>query len=438
MDIIHPLVSDLFYVILCMLFTDSIAGESFSFHAGKLLQMALWFTSTVAITSLLAWDMIIKILFLIISSSIFTSLITGKFSFRTVAAVIMYHALGFLADLCAWAAVAAMNPGNNLDLLSSEMTVVTAAIISYLVQFMCTMFIRRFICHKEIDIISGSEWIRVLIFPVSTLFIMFAIVYGTYRNMTREIFMIVYGVAVVILFLNIYAFHTMICVTAKERQINEVRAKLAGATDEIKKYSKIGDELRAHTKLAHEYKNNLNLIKACVRSSEYGKLQSIVNEFSNGLDDSMDIICTHNTAADAVLNSRYSKGRHNGIVFILTLDDLSDIPLSDPEITTLLANLTDNAVEGCIRCKDPRKIVRIGFENSANGLLISVSNTYDGRLRTSGGRLLTTKEDDSIHGCGMENISSIVNKHGGTDSVSYDDREFRHTVRIPRASGGRS
>ncbi len=440
MDIIYPLVSDLFYVLLCRFFTGSVARkeEDRVITAGKLLIMAFWFTATVALTSLLSENMMIKILCLILSSSLFTSLIAQEFSFRTIAAVTMYHALGFLADLCAWTAAAAMDPGIGINLMTSEMTVVTAALMSYLVQFMCTMFIRRYICRKEIDIISGSEWIRVVIFPVATMFIMFAIVYGTYRNMTREVFMIMYGVAVIILFLNIYAFHTMIYVTAKDRQIKEAQAKLAGAAKQIRLYSKIGDELKTRTRLAHEYRNNLNLIKACVKSSEYDKLQSIVSEFCSELDDSIDVIDTHNTAADVILNTRYSEGRRHGIVFILTLDDLSDIPLSAPEMTTLLANLTDNAVEACKKCEDAHKIVRIGFVNDKDALIVSVSNTYDGRLRTSGGKLLTTKEDDSLHGCGMENISFIVNKHGGTDAVSYDDREFCHTVRIPRTSGARS
>jgi len=434
MDIIYPLVSDLFYILLCAFFADSfIKDDRHSVTSGiAFLIIAVWFTLTVTVTSFLSETVLIKIISLMIISAVFISLLHRQFSLRTIGSVGMYHALGFFTEFIAWITVSSLNPGIELNTLSSEMTVVIAGLMSYLVQFLCTMFIRRYICRKETDIISGSEWLRVIIFPVSTLFIMMAIVYGTYKHISHEIFIIMYGVAAAVLFLNIYAFHTMIYATAKERQIREANVRLANASDQIRLYARIGDELKARSRLTHEYKNNLNLIKACVRSSEYDKLSTIVNSFTSELDELTEIIHTHNTAADIILNSRYSEGRRKGIIFIFTLDDLSDVPLSEPEITTLLANLTDNAVEACARCSCEQKVIRIGFINNDHEFMVSVSNTYDGIVHIAGGRLSTAKDDPYTHGCGMDNIEYIVNRHGGTDSVSYDDSEFCHTVSIPR------
>ena len=221
-------------------------------------------------------------------------------------------------------------------------------------------------------------------------------------------------------------------ITVKERQIREAHIRLTNAEKTLRLCSRLAYELKIRSRQTHEYRNRLNIIKSCIASSRYDILAGFVDEFSNDITTAAGPVRTGNIAADIILNSRYAKGRRSNITFIYTLDGLSDIPLNDSELTTLLSNLLDNAVEACSKCPPGDRLIRIGFSNGDDDLIISVSNKYDGRINATDGRLRTTKNNRPAHGCGLDNIRAVVSYHGGIDSICYDGREFRHTVSIPR------
>lgn len=72
-----------------------------------------------------------------------------------------------------------------------------------------------------------------------------------------------------------------------------------------------------------------------------------------------------------------------------------EIPLSDVEICSLLGNLYDNAIEGCMRAESKR--IWLYMKPFHNMLSIKIVNTSDGGYRSdSENELLSTKAGKAI------------------------------------------
>ena len=85
--------------------------------------------------------------------------------------------------------------------------------------------------------------------------------------------------------------------------------------------------------------------------------------------------------------------------------------MSNFDLTVLLGNLLDNAIEA-LR-KDDKKSLSIKIRYIKGILYISMYNSFDGVINKGGNRFLSLKEDKENHGIGLTNIDSIVNKYNG-------------------------
>lgn len=153
------------------------------------------------------------------------------------------------------------------------------------------------------------------------------------------------------------------------------------------------------------------------------------------LDKTVDAINTNNVIVNAILNTKYREAQEKGILFILKINDLSDLPVRDDDVVTILGNLLDNAIEGAEKADD--KLVRVKFVMEEGEVLIGVSNTYaDEVQQIHSGDFISGKTDDmENHGLGIKNILEVVETYGGDYSISYDEKEFNFTILI--SEGGK-
>lgn len=125
-------------------------------------------------------------------------------------------------------------------------------------------------------------------------------------------------------------------------------------------------------------------------------------------DDSLVRFC-ENVAANAVLLYFAQQAKDAGIDYIFKADTPQDSGLSETDISVLLGNLLENALDACRgeTGEDRRIIVRAGTDGGS--LCITVDNTYHGTLRhTADGRLTSTKHRGA--GLGTQSVRSIAGR----------------------------
>lgn len=98
------------------------------------------------------------------------------------------------------------------------------------------------------------------------------------------------------------------------------------------------------------------------------------------------------------------------------------------DITTLLCNALDNAIEGTMKTDDPTIVIYI--ESNDKNVEFLIENTADNVIFVNG-EIETTKKDKKNHGRGLNNIKTCVKKYDGTVRISYSDEIFTIDIKIP-------
>ena len=136
----------------------------------------------------------------------------------------------------------------------------------------------------------------------------------------------------------------------------------------------------------------------------YDELKDYVKSISGNLSTELDYIKTNNVIIDAILNSKYKETLDKGIVFIFQINDLSGIKMCDEDIVVILSNLLNNAIEACEKCSG-KKFMKMKLVKEKDNIIISVKNTYDGKLNIKDGEIQTSKKYEmDEHGVGIKNI----------------------------------
>ncbi len=171
-------------------------------------------------------------------------------------------------------------------------------------------------------------------------------------------------------------------------------------------------------RVRHDIKNHLGLAHTLLKQSRYDDADRIITEalaqtdnISLSLDNS-----SGNSIIDAIIFSKVAKCTELGITFEYCLDLLPDISIDVLDLSSLLSNMLDNALEAAKTTPDPYIILKIFFlENHLN---ISIKNSFSGDLITEceTGRLVSSKENNNgtPHGYGTLIIKEIATKYSGS------------------------
>lgn len=174
-------------------------------------------------------------------------------------------------------------------------------------------------------------------------------------------------------------------------------------------------------------------------------IQTVYSLFSNGqnkcgfemidelkaryaLVDQM-VYCNNPVINIILLNKKSEAEEKNIETHIKVKENLDNMAITDFDLSTVICNLLDNAIRGCI-CSEqshPRLIVEILQKNQY--LVIRVLNSCKvGMNIESTDRIETTKSKSQTHGLGMPIIAGIAKKYRGDFIVSAQNGIFTVTV----------
>ena len=184
--------------------------------------------------------------------------------------------------------------------------------------------------------------------------------------------------------------------------------------------------------LKHDMNNHLHTISGYMQVGEYAKAQEYVGEISGKLSK-IKSFHSGNTVVDALIGSKTALAEMNGIQVDVDLAVPQELKITDTDLTVMIGNLYDNAIEANLRFEDAdRRFINIKILYGGGNLLFTFENAAPEEKRTDNkGVWRTTKEDSSMHGFGMKNIDRIVQKYGGYCERDIKAHVFRCRIRIP-------
>lgn len=190
------------------------------------------------------------------------------------------------------------------------------------------------------------------------------------------------------------------------------------------------DNLEEMRRIRHDIRNQFSYMQLILEQGKYEELKKYFNELNDKVALPLSYSDCENRVIRDVLNMEINK-LQGGAKIEYSVAVGNHIPIDDLDLTTILLNLLDNAIEGCERDSIRDAVILFAIREQDSYLFLSVSNpiadeqSVKARFETG-----TAKEDRRIHGMGKKIVAAIVEKHNGEINYEIKDRTFRVEVML--------
>ena len=207
---------------------------------------------------------------------------------------------------------------------------------------------------------------------------------------------------------------------------------------QAKLYEDSGKNLKEIKKIRHDYKNHLITIKELLEQKKFPQVSSYLAGLEESLNKTDSFIDAKNPVVSALLTYKRAVCRQNQILFKYHLE-YEDIPVAPIDLSILLGNLLDNAIESCMKIEPASlRIIRFAIGCYDSRITIVCSNPYKElyprtKHSSEDTKFLSSKSDKNNHGLGLMNIREITEKYNGTMDINTADNIFTITLCLKQA-----
>lgn len=196
-----------------------------------------------------------------------------------------------------------------------------------------------------------------------------------------------------------------------EKHLNEVRS--------------IHKEMRGYK---HDFHHHLQALKGQLEAGEVDRALAYIEQLDRQLMNVDTLLKTGNVSLDAILSAKIAQAKAENIAVTVKANVPDLLTISDLELSIIVGNLLDNAIEAC-RAVTGNRFIRVFMSMKGTMLYFSMLNTA-GMKKKKTGSLFATHKDGS-HGFGLRRAEAILEEHGGWVKYNSEDGAFTSEFLVP-------
>ena len=196
-----------------------------------------------------------------------------------------------------------------------------------------------------------------------------------------------------------------------EKHLNEVRS--------------IHKEMRGYK---HDFHHHLQALKGQLEAGEVDRALAYIEQLDNQLMNVDTLLKTGNVSLDAILSAKIAQAKAEKIAVTVKANVPDQLTISDLELSIIIGNLLDNAIEAC-RTVTGERFIRIFISMKGTMLYFSMLNAAGAKKKKTGSLFATHK--DGVHGFGLRRAEAILEEHGGWVKYNSEDGAFTSEFLVP-------
>lgn len=196
-----------------------------------------------------------------------------------------------------------------------------------------------------------------------------------------------------------------------ERHLGEVRS--------------IHKEMRGYK---HDFHHHLQTLKGQLEAGETQRALAYIEQLDHQLMNVDTLLKTGNVSLDAILSAKIAQAKSENILVTVKACVPDSLTLTDVEISILVGNLLDNAIEACRSVADGR-FIRIYMTIKGKMLYFSMLNSAGEKKQKNG--TLFSSHKEGVHGFGLRRAEAILEEHGGWCKYNSEDGAFTSEFLVP-------
>ena len=232
--------------------------------------------------------------------------------------------------------------------------------------------------------------------------------------------------AILLIIMNlyfIYLFGYVFKARNLERDLKVYREK---NEIQFRYYEELEKKYQESRKMIHDMKNHLQAVEELYGSGETERGSKYVKGMYHLLNSYGEKYYSDNKMLNIIMNDKFTQAEREGIKTKAMMGEADLSFMSDLDITTIFANLLDNALYAARQVKNPDITVKMDTFNEF--IVVSIHNSAVQPHETDSSQ---GKNGEGHMGLGLVNVRQTLEKYHGTLQTEQDGGEFLVNITIP-------
>ncbi len=304
----------------------------------------------------------------------------------------------------------------------------TALIIRQLTEILLTGAWVVVLNRKKYENVKGIQFAGLFLAPAVSVFIIFSLIY------TGDVFVQMYGAFLIILnilalvIMNLYIWYLFSYQSKNKKLRAELEIRKKQSEMQYQYYEKVEQRYQSSRKLVHDMRNHLQAIEA-LQEQDSAKGREYVKDMHRMLDTLGIVNYTENRMLNIILNDKAEEAQKAGIGLEIRIGEIRLEHIRDMDMTTIFANLLDNALEAAEQAAG-KPMIRVQADTFHDFTVVKIRNSMvcGGSAKVLG---RYKKRRKSHMGIGLENVRHTLEKYGGGMMTEALEEEFVVSITIP-------
>lgn len=290
--------------------------------------------------------------------------------------------------------------------------------------FIVSMIVNGFKNIKQDSALPKSFWAYLLVVPALSLYVLVMF----FRSENLSSFEIGTSIAAILL-INFTVFFLIDGIARLYREKQE-SALIKQQNEYYVNQLRANESLyQASRDLRHNIKNHLITVNSYIENGSGEEAKKYLAEIIDNYRNKTEIIHTGYPEIDGLLNYKLQPAAESGIKVNIKASISPRLNFSSFDLTVILGNLLDNALEAASLVKE-NPFIDLGMTCSKGMMIIKISNPYKNTLKIENGKIATLKEDKINHGIGLKSVGEILKKYNGMMKIDTNDNIFTVTAAL--------
>ena len=311
---------------------------------------------------------------------------------------------------------------------SDTFVLIIQAIISKLFYFITIWCILK-ISEKESKSSNSKFSILLCFLPIASIILMYTNVYlCTFYSVSNNFKIAIIIGNILVLLSNVIVFYVHELTIKINQKYTQILLDKQQEKDTIDYYKLLSEQNKNSKVLIHDITKHLNTIKQLSENKD-SNITQYISEIVDDFNIMNPIDYCNNPTVNLITHRYYEICKKNNINFTISIKNANIDFIKEHDITALLDNLLENAVESALMTNEKFIDFSISTRNS-NFVIIKISNSCNKKPKYIDGTLVSSKSTSGMHGIGTRSIKRVVEKYNGNLEMKFDSNTNTFTSTI--------
>ncbi len=302
---------------------------------------------------------------------------------------------------------------------------------SKLIYFSLMIIILKLFAQKENTESYNKYFWLLFIMPLTSIMVLICFRYIAYQMQLTKVMSILWIISCIgLLFANILVFIIYEYSLKNTKELYELKA-IQDREEQDKRYFEIIEQSNKDMRIfSHDIKNHLTQIR---NLENIEAVQSYIDSIYPNIEKFSFTGISKNKMLDLIISKYVTLCEKKNIKFSVDVKTANLAYVSDSDLSTLMNNLLDNAVEAAEQADERFIQVYIFSKGSMHDGLV-IKNSCAISPKAENGELKTTKQNKKTHGVGTKSIRKTLKKYDAVYGWKYDENSkiFETDIVFPK------